>query len=60
MIICVCEGVSDRRVREAVESGVSNLEGLRRHCRAGGDCGRCRADLRRMLRSQRDTRQQAS
>ncbi|MFN3197825.1 MAG: bacterioferritin-associated ferredoxin [Bradymonadia bacterium] len=55
MIICVCEGVSDRKVREAAQRGISDLEGLKQDCRAGGDCGRCRAALRKMLRNHRST-----
>ncbi len=52
MIICLCEGVTDRDVRDAARRGAANLDDLVQTCRAGGDCGQCRADLRRLLREQ--------
>ena len=53
MIICVCERVSDRRVREEAQRGVTDLRTLAQTCGAGSDCGMCRAHLRRMLKEQR-------
>ncbi len=53
MIVCVCEGITDREVRERAQRGCASLDQLKQHCRAGGDCGSCRADLRRLLRESR-------
>jgi|JI9StandDraft_2_1071091.scaffolds.fasta_scaffold895808_2 assimilatory nitrate reductase catalytic subunit len=50
MIICICEGVNDRDVRRIVSQGACNLSTLKRLCGAGGDCGACRPQLRRMIR----------
>ncbi|MCA9538930.1 MAG: (2Fe-2S)-binding protein [Phycisphaeraceae bacterium] len=47
--------MSDRDVRDAARRGVLDLATLRRSCGAGGDCGRCRAELRRLLREVRAT-----
>lgn len=55
MIICICEGVTDRDVHEAARRGAVNLAALKRSCGAGGDCGQCRPELRRMLREHRST-----
>jgi bacterioferritin-associated ferredoxin len=49
MIVCVCEGVSDRQIRASIQSGVKSIHELGRRCGAGLDCGRCRAMLRGML-----------
>jgi bacterioferritin-associated ferredoxin len=53
VIICICEGVTDREVRERVRRGAVSLDALQQRCGAGGDCGSCRADLRRILRETR-------
>ncbi|PKN59042.1 MAG: (2Fe-2S)-binding protein [Deltaproteobacteria bacterium HGW-Deltaproteobacteria-14] len=50
MIVCVCEGVSEREVRAAIQRGADNLQALGQACRAGTGCGRCRQHLVGMLR----------
>ncbi len=49
MIVCVCEGVSDREIKANIQAGASSLSELGRRCRAGLDCGRCREMIRGML-----------
>jgi bacterioferritin-associated ferredoxin len=49
MIVCVCEGVSDREIKANIQAGASSLTELGRRCRAGLDCGRCREMIRGML-----------
>ena len=49
MIVCVCEGVSDREVREAITEGSRTLQDLGRSCGAGTDCASCCMTLRQML-----------
>ena len=42
MIVCVCRGVSDRDVVEAVRGGARTVEDVGRRCGgAGTDCGSC-------------------
>ena len=46
MILCLCRGVSERDVVEAVRCGARTLDDLSRHCDgAGRDCGSCQAYL---------------
>lgn len=45
MIVCLCRGVSDRAVREAVRSGASGAEEVGRLTGAGTDCGCCRGTI---------------
>ena len=48
MIVCVCRGVSDRELTEAVRCGARNLDDIARHCDgAGTDCGSCRRFIQR-------------
>jgi bacterioferritin-associated ferredoxin len=43
VILCVCRGVSDREVVEAVRCGARSLDDVTRRCRgAGNACGTCR------------------
>lgn len=49
MIVCVCEGVSDRTVRAHIQRGADSVAALGQCCRAGIDCGRCRDMLRTLV-----------
>jgi bacterioferritin-associated ferredoxin len=41
MILCLCQGVSDRVVRLAVVNGADSVDAVGDHCGAGTDCGSC-------------------
>ena len=41
MIICQCNGISDRAIRKAVRDGASNRNDVVRACTAGMACGGC-------------------
>jgi bacterioferritin-associated ferredoxin len=41
MIICQCNGISDRAIRKAVRDGASNRNDVVRACTAGMTCGGC-------------------
>ena len=41
MIICQCNGVSDRTIRKLVRDGASNRNDVVRTCMAGKACGGC-------------------
>jgi bacterioferritin-associated ferredoxin len=41
MYVCVCQAVTERQVREAVENGVTSLRGLREQLGVASECGRC-------------------
>jgi len=53
MIVCVCEGVSDREIAANIQAGANSLNELGRRCKAGLDCGRCREMIRGMLGERR-------
>ena len=52
MIVCVCEGVSDREVRAACHKGASSVEAVARTCGAGGKCGSCQKHIEQILAEQ--------
>lgn len=54
MIICVCEAVNDRAIRSAIHKGCRSVRALRESTGAGGRCGNCACDLKRMLRENQE------
>jgi len=50
MILCVCRGVSDREIVDAVRCGARTVDEVARCCAgAGGDCGACQPFIERYL-----------
>ena len=41
MIVCHCNAVSDRTIREAIRNGASSRSAVARRCGAGKFCGGC-------------------
>lgn len=59
MYICLCQPVTDRQIRQAVDEGCSSLRQLRKELGCCGDCGRCakaaKAVLQEALEEKRAT-----
>lgn len=51
MILCLCEGVSDRAVQQAIGQGHTTVRAIASACGAGRQCGSCICDVRRMLQN---------
>lgn len=49
MILCLCRGVSEREVADAVARGATTVAEVRRQCGAGTDCGSCVAEIKAHL-----------
>jgi bacterioferritin-associated ferredoxin len=49
VIICHCNGVSDRRIRREARKGVSCPDELAQRCGAGSDCGGCMQFIENLL-----------
>ena len=54
MIVCVCRGVSERAIREAVNSGATCMDTLGMELGVGTQCGRCGDCARAILRDELD------
>lgn len=52
MIVCHCQGVTDRAIRRAVREGASTRRQVARACRAGTGCGGCRLAIHAILESE--------
>jgi bacterioferritin-associated ferredoxin len=53
MIICQCNGVSDRTIRRAICNGASNHDDIVRACTAGRDCGSCAPAIDEIIKAER-------
>lgn len=50
MIVCVCNNVSDRKIRQAVASGLSSMAALRQELDIATCCGKCHSCAKEILR----------
>ncbi len=41
MIVCICNAVSDRQIREAAKNGAATMSDLRSVTGCGTTCGKC-------------------
>jgi bacterioferritin-associated ferredoxin len=41
MIVCVCNNISDREIRQAIELGITSMDELRRDLGVATCCGQC-------------------
>lgn len=49
MIVCHCQAVSDRRIREEIASGAGDVHDVGRACEAGTVCGGCQPTIAHLL-----------
>lgn len=52
MLICHCNGVTDRAIRSAVRNGAATPADVARRCGAGGGCGGCLGAVRELIHSE--------
>ena len=52
MLVCQCNGVSDRTIRRVVRSGASSVRQVARTCGAGSSCGDCALAIRKIIRAE--------
>lgn len=60
MYVCICKGITDNQIREAVENGCDSLRDLRRELGVGSQCGKCARHARQELREARSASQASS
>lgn len=49
MIVCVCNNISDREIRQAIDLGISSVAELHRELGVGTMCGTCVSYAREVL-----------
>lgn len=50
MIVCVCHNVSERKIRQAVDAGLTSMPQLREKLGVGACCGKCNSCAKTVLR----------
>ena len=56
MIVCVCNNISDREIRQAVDLGISSMPELHRELGVGTCCGKCVSCARGVLNAHLDSK----
>lgn len=51
MYICICNDVTDRQIREAVDQGARTMRDLNRELEVASQCGKCACAAKQVLRS---------
>jgi bacterioferritin-associated ferredoxin len=59
MFVCLCNGITNQVVAEAIAAGASTTNEISKACGAGADCGRCRRTLRKLLGTPKGDRSNA-
>lgn len=54
MVVCLCQGVSEKHVRRAIADGAATRRDVTRACGAGGACGGCHLTIAEMICESRD------
>lgn len=44
-LLCLCHGVSERKVDKVIDRGAASVDEVGAACRAGTDCGSCRETI---------------
>ncbi len=53
MIVCLCEGLSERALQQRIRGGATTVRALAHATGAGLRCGSCTCDLKRLVRRER-------
>jgi bacterioferritin-associated ferredoxin len=48
-MVCLCHGVSERKVERAISHGAATVDDVGVACRAGTSCGVCRETIEDMI-----------
>ncbi len=53
MIVCQCQAISDRQIRQAVREGARTRGDVEKGCGAGARCGGCHPTIEQILEEER-------
>lgn len=55
MYICLCHGVSDKKIKKMVDNGTNTMKAIQSACGAGTDCGVCIRKLQSVITESKDS-----
>lgn len=56
MLVCHCNGITDRKIRKAVRKGAGTASQVGRMCGAGTTCGGCIPTIREIVHAETSER----
>jgi len=60
MYVCNCNGIREREVRAAIESGASRPADVFRHCQTAPQCAKCVCEMREMIQASKEALRHAA
>jgi bacterioferritin-associated ferredoxin len=60
MIVCVCNNISDREIREAVDMGIDSMADLYKQLGVGTVCGTCVSYARQVMNEHIDCKTESA
>jgi bacterioferritin-associated ferredoxin len=51
MIVCICQNVSDKAIRGALEAGAKSMQEIRDALKVGSCCGKCNSFAETLVRA---------
>ena len=49
MVVCLCQGISDKTVRASIEEGARTRQQVTEACGAGDGCGTCHRTIKTLI-----------
>lgn len=59
MIVCICRNIPERKIRQAVNEGMTTMPQIRDSLGVGTCCGKCHSCAKRVLRECLEENEQA-
>ena len=50
MYVCLCQGVTDHQIRDAIHEGCCSYRQVREHTGVGTQCGKCAGEAKKLVR----------
>jgi len=52
MYVCLCKGITDSQIKDAVDEGATSLRAIRKELGAMSQCGKCASLTKEILKDQ--------
>ncbi|MFL0811559.1 MAG: bacterioferritin-associated ferredoxin [Agarilytica sp.] len=56
MFVCICKGITDTQIREAIDNGAENMGEIRQELGVSSQCGRCVPAVKEVVRASMDAK----